>query len=48
MKYFNVIIYICLLTLFTGCGFKVLDQTKLKNYKILEIRETEIKKPIFL
>ena len=47
MKYFNVIIYICLLTLFTGCGFKVLDQTKLKNYKILEIREDGDKKTNF-
>ena len=47
MKYFNVIIYICLLTLFTGCGFKVLDQTKLKNYKILEITEDGDKKTNF-
>ena len=47
MKYFNVIIYICLLSLFTGCSFKVLDQTKLKNYKILEITEDGDKKTNF-
>ena len=47
MKIFNIIIYTFTLIFFTGCGFKVLDQTKLKNYNILEIKDSGDKKVNF-
>ena len=48
MKIFNIIIYTFTLIFFTGCGFKVLDQTKIKNYNILEIKDSGTKRSIFL
>lgn len=47
MKIFKIIIYTFTLIIFTGCGFKVLDQTKLKNYNILEIKDSGDKKVNF-
>ena len=47
MKIFNIIIYTFTLIIFTGCGFKVLDQTKLTNYNILEIKDSGDKKVNF-
>ena len=47
MKIFNIIIYTFILIFFAGCGFKVLDQTKLKNYNILEIKDSGDKKVNF-
>ena len=47
MKIFNIIIYTFTLIFFAGCGFKLLDQTKLKNYNILEIKDSGDKKVNF-
>ena len=47
MKIFNIIIYTFTLILFAGCGFKLLDQTKLKNYNILEIKDSGDKRVNF-
>ena len=47
MSKFSIITYILIVFLITGCGFKVLDQSQLKNYKILEIRESGDKKSNF-
>ena len=47
MKIFKIIIYTFTLIIFTGCGFKVLDQTKLKNYNILEIKDSGDKRVNF-
>jgi outer membrane lipopolysaccharide assembly protein LptE/RlpB len=47
MKIFNIIIYTLILIFFTGCGFKFLDQAKLKNYNILEINDSGDKKVNF-
>ena len=47
MKIFNIIIYTFTLIFFTGCGFKVLDQTKIKNYNILEIKDSGDKRVNF-
>ena len=47
MKIFNIIIYTFTLIIFTGCGFKVLDQTKLRNYNILKIKDSGDKKVNF-
>ena len=47
MNKLSIILYGLILFLLTGCGFKVLDQNQLKNYKIIEIRESGDKKPIF-
>ena len=47
MNKFSIVTYILIVFLITGCGFKVLDQSQLKNYKILEIRESGDKKSNF-
>lgn len=47
MNKLNIIAYVLIVFLFTGCGFKILDQNQLKNYKILEIRESGDKKTNF-
>ena len=47
MKIFNIIIYTFTLIFFAGCGFKLLDQTKLKNYNILEIKDSGDKRVNF-
>ena len=47
MKIFNIIIYTFTLIIFTGCGFKVLDQTKLTNYNILKIKDSGDKRVNF-
>jgi len=47
MKIFNIIIYTFALIFFAGCGFKLLDQTKLKNYNILEIKDSGDKRVNF-
>jgi len=47
MKISNIIIYTFTLIFFTGCGFKVLDQTKIKNYNILEIKDSGDKRVNF-
>jgi len=47
MKIFNIIICTFTLIFFTGCGFKVLDQTKLRNYNILEIKDSGDKRVNF-
>ena len=47
MKISNIIIYTFTLIFFTGCGFKVLDQTKLSNYNILEIKDSGDKRVNF-
>ena len=47
MKIFNIIICTFTLIFFTGCGFKVLDQTKIKNYNILEIKDSGDKRVNF-
>ena len=44
MTNFKIIFCIFFTFLFIGCGFKVLDQNQLKNYKILEINENGDKK----
>ena len=44
MKIFNIIIYTFVLLIFTGCGFKTLDQAKLKKFNILEIKDSGDKK----
>ena len=44
MKIVNIIIYTFVLLIFTGCGFKTLDQAKLKKFNILEIKESGDKK----
>ena len=47
MKIFNIIIYTFTLIFFAWCGFKLLDQTKLKNYNILEIKDSGDKRVNF-
>ena len=47
MNKLGIILYGLILFLLTGCGFKVLDQNQLKNYKIIEIRESGDKKTNF-
>ena len=47
MKIFNIVIYTFTLIFFAGCGFKLLDQTKLKNYNILEIKDSGDKRVNF-
>ena len=47
MNKLSIILYGLILFLLTGCGFKVLDQNQLKNYKIIEIRESGDKKTNF-
>ena len=47
MKISNIIIYTFTLIFFTGCGFKVLDQTKIRNYNILEIKDSGDKRVNF-
>ena len=47
MKISNIIIYTFTLIFFAGCGFKVLDQTKIKNYNILEIKDSGDKRVNF-
>ena len=47
MKYFNTAIFTLLFFFLTSCGFKVLDTNKLKNYKILEIKEKGDRKTNF-
>ena len=44
MKYLSIIICTFYFLILAGCGFVVLDQNKLKNYKILEIKENGDKK----
>ena len=44
MKKITVIIFTLFYLIFTGCGFKVIEQSKIKNYEILEIREDGDKK----
>lgn len=44
MKYLSIIICTFYFLILAGCGFVVLDQNKLKNYKILEIKENGNKK----
>ena len=47
MKHFNIVIFTLLFFLLTSCGFKVLDTNQLKNYKVVEIKETGDKKTNF-
>ena len=47
MNKLSIILYGLILFLLTGCGFKVLDQNQLKNYNIIEIRESGDKKTNF-
>ena len=47
MKYFNIAIFTLLFFFLTSCGFKILDTNKLKNYKILEIKEKGDRKTNF-
>ena len=44
MKNLYIVVYTILFLFFTGCGFKVLDQNQLKNFKILEVKEQGDKK----
>tara|TARA_B100001559_G_scaffold319933_1_gene330589 strand:+ start:1166 stop:1642 length:477 start_codon:yes stop_codon:yes gene_type:complete len=44
MKKIKVIIFTLFYLISTGCGFKVIEQSKIKNYEILEIREEGDKK----
>ena len=47
MNKLNIFAYVLIVFLLAGCGFKILDQNQLKNYKILEIRESGDKKTNF-
>jgi|TARA_B100001063_G_C16712988_1_gene529075 hypothetical protein len=47
MNKFKIITHVLIAFLFMGCGFKVLDQSQLKNFKILEISESGDKKSNF-
>tara|TARA_B100001063_G_C16745058_1_gene546999 strand:- start:154 stop:630 length:477 start_codon:yes stop_codon:yes gene_type:complete len=47
MKHFNIVILTLLFFFLTSCGFKVLDTSQLKNYKVVEIKETGDKKTNF-
>ena len=47
MRYFNFTIFTLLFLFLSSCGFKVLDQNQLKNYKILEIKEKGDRKTNF-
>ncbi len=44
MKNLKTIIFLLVFLFLNGCGFKVLDQSQLKNYKIIEINENGDKK----
>ena len=47
MKNIKILIFLLFFLIINGCGFSVLDQTKIKNYEILEIKSEGDKKLIF-
>ena len=47
MKHFYIVILTLLFFFLTSCGFKVLDTSQLKYYKVVEIKETGDKKTNF-